>query len=61
MAALRSGRIPNTFISASAERESDGQISSFHITFAKQHTGGQRMQLSFISVFVSITKSSTLQ
>lgn len=31
MAALRSGRIPNTFISASAERESDGQISSYHL------------------------------
>lgn len=60
MAALRSNRIPNTFISTSAERGSDGQIF-LHITFAKQHTGEQRMQLSFISVFVSITKSSTLQ
>lgn len=63
MAVLRNSGIPNTFISASAERGSDGQISS-HITLAKQHTG---VNVAFIyltgsfTVFGNIRKSSTFQ
>lgn len=50
MAGLTNSRIPNTFISASAEKGNDGQISSSQITLAKQHTEGHRNVLSFMSL-----------
>ena len=52
MAVLTNSRIPNTFISASAEKGNDGQISSSHITLAKRHTEGHG-NVTFIYVTVS--------
>jgi len=66
VAARTKSRISNTFISASAEEESDGQISSAQFTLAKQHTEGDG-NVAFIyltgsfKAFGNIRKSSTLQ
>lgn len=52
LAGLTKSRIPNTVISASAEKANDGQLSSSQITLAKQHTEGHG-NVAFVYVTVN--------